>query len=1265
MRYAAFFAVRFNQDIVMTNIYQPEDINAENEQSLKTLVRTIRLSQGQFSLVLLRCNYTNLQQRITARLHELSPIKISELSLQSSVKTLYTTILEGIGDEAPFSLMVSGLDAVEDLDNLLTSANQVREEFRKSFAFPLLVWVNDQVLQKFIKLATDLENWATVIQFNSTTSELVSLIRDTTDDIFAGNFTPNVEICCEIESAQQDLQWRRSEMAPNDKASLQFILGYRAYLHEQVDTALEFYNQSLDYWQEHNLERQGILLINIALVYELKAEKSQVDYIKYLEESKDYLQKAINCFEQAQRFNLVAKYITKLGDVLRSLQAWDNLQCLAQKALELNQKYGNALQIARNYGFLAEVALENSQWHDAISLGGQALRALSNSKEHLHYRSLYKFIIARAHQALGKIVEAIKSLEKLRVVSSPENNPQLYISILETLRALYFEEGNYLEAFRIKQEQIAIEHQYSLRAFIGATYLHPKRYCINSITNKKQQAIVAQEIAAAGRQKDVDNLIERISRNDHKLTIIHGQSGVGKSSILKAGLIPALKQQSIGERDVLPIVVRVYTDWIGNLCKHFPDDIDNNIEAITAQLHKNADNNLLTVLIFDQFEEFFFAYPNKNQRQCFYEFIGACLNINFVKIIFSLREDYLHYLLDLNRTINLDAINNNILDKNIRYHLGLFSRAEAKAVVESLTEQAKLYLEPQLIDELVKDLACEYDEVSPIELQIVGAQLQAEKITTLEQYRQLGTKKKLVERFLEQVIKHCGVDNERCAQLILYMLTNENGTRPLKTRSELETDLKTFDLISDIEIDLVLEVLVGSGLVLEVREVPANRYQLVHDYLVRFIRQQQAPELLAALAAAREKQKLTEEQLIKALQEKEKALYKEQQERKRAEIAEIEALVSLSQALFVTHDQLGALVASLKAGVQLQQIDVASSTKKRAVDRIRQVVTEVQERNRLEGHSNWVTNVSFSPNGRTIATASANRNIMVWNLDGTLLNILQGHGDIVWSVCFSPNGSKIASASADNTVKIWSTDGTLLHTFKGHTDQVFSVCFSPSGNVIVSASADKTIKFWSIKGTLLRTLHGHTDQVFSVCFSPDASMVASAGADKTIRLWSTDDISTKLIKTLTAHTCSVNSVVFSPDRKTIVSAGADHTIRLWSKTGNLLKTLHGHTASVNSVSISPDGRIVSGSSDYTVKLWSKNGQLLKSFQGHNGEVNGVCFNCDRNLIISASADRTARIWSAKPPKPKSFELDELVACGRDWTHDYLNTNPNVRQTDYI
>ncbi|MHC5732047.1 MAG: hypothetical protein ACYTXY_49885, partial [Nostoc sp.] len=106
-------------------------------------------------------------------------------------------------------------------------------------------------------------------------------------------------------------------------------------------------------------------------------------------------------------------------------------------------------------------------------------------------------------------------------------------------------------------------------------------------------------------------------------------------------------------------------------------------------------------------------------RRAFYEFLRVCLDIPFVKIILSLREDYLHYLLELDRLFNLTAINNNILDKNIRYHLGNFLPADAMAVVQSLTERSHFNLEPALIKKLVEDLAGELGEVRPIELQIV------------------------------------------------------------------------------------------------------------------------------------------------------------------------------------------------------------------------------------------------------------------------------------------------------------------------------------------------------------------------------------------------------------------------------------------------------------------------------------------------------------------------------------------------------------------
>ncbi len=341
---------------------------------------------------------------------------------------------------------------------------------------------------------------------------------------------------------------------------------------------------------------------------------------------------------------------------------------------------------------------------------------------------------------------------------------------------------------------------------------------------------IAQEIAASGRGQDVKRLRERIGGTEHKLTVIHGQSGVGKSSILQGGLIPALQQEAIGERDALPILLRVYTDWVGMLgqclAKAFEEvrgkELFANLDpsaAILEQLRRNADRNLLTVLMFDQFEEFFFVYPDQGKRRAFYEFLRVCLDIPFVKIILSLREDYLHYLLELDRLFDLTAINNNILDKSIRYYLGNFSPDDAKAVVQSLTERSHFYLEPALIDELVRDLAGELGEVRPIELQIVGTQLQTEKIISLDSYRQFGTKEKLVERFLEEVIQDCGAENEQVARLVLYLLTDENGTRPLKTRAELVADLA----VEADKLDLVLEIFVASRLVLLLPESPADR----------------------------------------------------------------------------------------------------------------------------------------------------------------------------------------------------------------------------------------------------------------------------------------------------------------------------------------------------------------------------------------------------------------------------------------------------------
>ncbi len=1301
----------------MSNPHQPEDVAAYNESSLKALVRAITLSQGQFRLILVRCNYGALRDRIVQRLRELSPVKIREIVLPESVKSLYTTIKAELGDEMPQALMVFGLESISDIKTVLKSSNYIREEFSKHFLFPLVLWVNDEVLKKLLRIAPDLESWATSVEYKLTSDELIDLIRKKTDELFASDSTINLEDCFELDAAWKDLQRRGQGLEPDLEARLEFVRGLDDFRCDRIDRALAHYQKSLAL-PNSGLERQGILLLNIALCYYRKAELNRAESRQCWEESKNYFQQCLDAFEQAQRPDLVAKHISQLGKVLRLLKAWDELKSMAEKALTLHQTYGRSRQLAQDYGFLAEVALEQSGWKEANQLTQQALQLLSRIPTRKpNDWALYTFLLARSQQYLGQVQEAIANLEQVRQKSNHQYDPQLYIDSLGELRSLYFQQGEYLKAFKIKQDKRSVEYQYGFQAFAGAFHLQSKRQVISpTLAQTAQQAIVAQEIAASGREQFVKRLIERISGNQHKLTVIHGQSGVGKSAIIKAGLVPALRKQAIGERDALPVVLRVYTDWVGMLGRCLaealremgklpslkrgepentvlfpsqwePDEAApltsrgepegnseqsppfqggasvrrlegsfDSTEAIIEQLRLNADRNLLTVLIFDQFEEFFFVCKEPAKRRQFYEFLRICLNISFVKIILSLREDYLHYLLECNRLNHLDAINHNILDKDILCYLGDFSRDEATLVIESLTKRSQFYLEPALIDELVKDLAVEFDSVRPIELQVVGAQLQEDQITTLEKYRQLGDKPKetLVKQYLEGVIKDCGEENERIARLVLYWLTDENLTRPLKTRTELAKDLAAAGLkVAADKLDLVLAILVGSGLVVRVPESPDDRYQLVHDYLVAFIRQQQGTEVEELRKEAEFQRRRAEE----------------------LQVGQSDALSRYSEALFNQGKELEALIEGLRAGIPLAQVGRAKpDTWIRVVTALRQAVYRVQEYSRcLEGHNDAVYSVSFSLDGKTIASASRDKTIKLWNIEGKLLHTLTGHNGPVNSVSFSPDGKTIVSTSWDKTIKLWNIEGKLLHTLTGHNDAVDSVSFeskllhtlfghndavdsvssSPDGKTIASTSWKGTIKLWNIEGKLLHTLFGHNDAVDSVSFSPDGKTIASASRDKTIKLW---NIEGKFLHTLSGHKAAVNSVSFSPNGKTIVSVSRDKTIKLWNIEGKLLHTLSGHEAAVDSVNFSPDGKTVaSASRDGTIKLWNIEGKLLHTLCGHHDGVNSVSFSPDGKTIASGSEEGTVILWN--------LDLDDLLARGCNLVRDYLKTNPNVEESD--
>ncbi|MFB2836606.1 eIF2A-related protein [Floridanema evergladense] len=155
---------------------------------------------------------------------------------------------------------------------------------------------------------------------------------------------------------------------------------------------------------------------------------------------------------------------------------------------------------------------------------------------------------------------------------------------------------------------------------------------------------------------------------------------------------------------------------------------------------------------------------------------------------------------------------------------------------------------------------------------------------------------------------------------------------------------------------------------------------------------------------------------------------------------------------------------------------------------------------------------------------------------------------------------------------------------------------------------------------------GHKDLVNCVAFSPNGQYIVSGSRDKTVRLW--DLHGNQIRQPFKGHTEPINSVAFSPDGQYIISGSQDKTVRLWDLHGNLISQFEGHEANISSVAFSSDGQyIVSGSRDKTVRLWDLHGnQIRQPFKGHEDGVISVAFSPDGQHIVSGSRDKTVRLW---------------------------------------
>jgi WD40 repeat protein len=295
----------------------------------------------------------------------------------------------------------------------------------------------------------------------------------------------------------------------------------------------------------------------------------------------------------------------------------------------------------------------------------------------------------------------------------------------------------------------------------------------------------------------------------------------------------------------------------------------------------------------------------------------------------------------------------------------------------------------------------------------------------------------------------------------------------------------------------------------------------------------------------------------------------------------------------------------------------------------------------LEGHKGPVTSVDISSDGLKIVTASSDGTACVWDAQTGKQVILEGHSGAVLTVAFSPDCQLVVTGSTDNTVRIWDVvTGECLWSLIKHTSAVLSVKFSPSHFFrLVTTSSDETVCVWDFdreekSWNCICAARLHVLRVNSVDFNPDGSLLATTSDDASTHVW--DLSSGESIRSFVAGNYHSHAVAFSPCGLFVATASENHIAALWNITTRDVFAFIGHRGSVNSVAFNADGsRLITASNDKTVRIWDvKSQRCLYVFRGHIKRVTSAKFSPDGKFVASASADGTARIWEV----PQDFTI---------------------------